>query len=80
MHNLLKKVFFGQCFIGMNKEKKPSQVLLIETVFPIFDGTQLFDVDASFNEDQQSYQLVLISPKGLYLTNIMTFFNIFASR
>ena len=54
-------------------------MLLSETVFSIFDGTQLFDVDASFNEDQQSYQLVQISPKGLYLRNIITFFNIFAS-
>ena len=60
-------------------QKKPSQVLLSETVFSIFDGTQLFDVDASFNEDQQSQQLVQISPKGLYLRNIITFFNIFAS-
>jgi len=60
-------------------KKKPSQVLLSETVFSIFDGTQLFDVDASFNEDQQSYQLMQISPKGLYLRNIITFFNIFAS-
>jgi len=27
----------------------------------IFSGTQLFDVSASNNEDQQSYQLVQIS-------------------
>ena len=73
-------MFYSEVKIKKNSQKKPSQVLLSETVFSIFDGTQLFDVDASFNEDQQSYQLVLISPKGLYLTNIMTFFNIFASR
>ena len=73
-------MFYSEVKIKKNSQKKPSQVLLSETVFSIFDGTQLFDVDASFNEDQQSYQLVQISPKGLYLTNIMTFFNIFASR
>ena len=72
-------MFYNEVKIKKNSQKKPSQVLLSETVFSIFDGTQLFDVDASFNEDQQSYQLVQISPKGLYLRNIITFFNIFAS-
>ncbi len=72
-------MFYSEVKIKKNSQKKPSQVLLSETVFSIFDGTQLFDVDASFNEDQQSYQLVQISPKGLYLRNIITFFNIFAS-
>lgn len=72
-------MFYSEVKIKKNLQKKPSQVLLSETVFSIFDGTQLFDVDASFNEDQQSQQLVQISPKGLYLRNIITFFNIFAS-
>ena len=72
-------MFYSEVKIKKNSQKKPSQVLLSETVFSIFDGTQLFDVDASFNEDQQSQQLVQISPKGLYLRNIITFFNIFAS-
>jgi hypothetical protein len=38
----------------------------------IFSGTQLFDGGTSSNEDQQSYQLVQISHKGLYLTSIFT--------
>ena len=38
----------------------------------IFSGTQLFDASTSSNEDQQSYQLVQISPKGLYLNSIFT--------
>ena len=36
-----------------------------------FIGTQLFDVDASSNEDRQSWKLVLISPKALYLLSII---------
>ena len=38
----------------------------------IFSGTQLFDARTSSNEDQQSYQLVQISPQGLYLNSIFT--------
>lgn len=38
----------------------------------IFSGTQLFDGGTSSNEDQQSYQLVQISHKGLYLNSIFT--------
>lgn len=45
-------MFYSEVKIKKNSQKKPSQVLLSETVFSIFDGTQLFDVDASSNEDQ----------------------------